>query len=380
MNISHRSFLQQSMPETEEERRRQAEEDRETCGKIAFVLVVAWFFVGVPLMMFGGRFHYGLFRTEPIKGLKYPGNTTNSTNGTVAVKPRFWVYQHEVTNTSFYSPAEEAYRKQRAEIAELHATRDKTYITMFEAWEAQVHLREPKLVGDSFFSRLVLFLFREGIPSPDLITKRLSVEPRPEQLDAAKSIVKECLADRRACESRIFGHLHYGEDSNYYYDSRNGIFISKQESFVRVFLIDVARLGSAPDGSFSDIKNSIDLFHSEKPLTNEAWVVDPEFPETQDMMEIHNSAFKTSKRIYDPFYLPILNFLRLEIDGVIGVRFVEFIGLVRPPLDTPDQVELDLLHGQTRMLFVEGQGDDRSPEVDASNGDKAKNRRSKTDL
>jgi hypothetical protein len=345
------------MPDDREEmQRRRDREEMEARGRVGAMFIIFFFLVVIPAWVFVGWYFLGLFRTTPLKGTKHPNKTGNSTNGTdapkVTVALRWWVYQHPPTNTSRFSQEEEAFRKKREEVAKRVADMEAWYIEYFENWYALGGFDSPELLGGRFYSTFLQPTSSMWMVDGPRLTQKQAVSP-PSDIVQQKvgALLHLCVANSTDCNPRIFGHLHYGADPNKYYDVRNAIFLSKRDGFVRVFVIDVARSKLDIDGSSDDFE-TLALFNSEKPLTDSAWHVDPDYPDTEDAMEVTVSLFKNSTIVYDGFFPPILSYLHGAMDGMIGLRFTEFVGVIHPPIVGAEVPEVGLVHGDTHVFFT----------------------------
>jgi hypothetical protein len=354
------------MPEDREEvQRRRDREEMEARGRVGAMFIIFFFLVLIPAWVFVGWYFLGLFRTTPLKGTKHPNKTANSTNGTdvarVEVKPRWWVYQHPPTNTSRYGPEEEAYRKKREALAKAQAEFDSWYIRSFEGWYMEDAMQSPDLLGGAFLADFVFGFFKMGIPQEKRYKPIVkSIPPSTLLLDKCRDIISRCLSDALHCAPIVLGHLHYGEAPDVYYQARNAFFVSRQNTFVRLFVIDLVRLQSNPDGSVPDLVQMLRLLESENPLTDGAWIVDQEYPDSEDRMSINIATFSASTKIYDEFFPPILNFLHQEREGIFGIRFTEVIGKFTPSVGvsgslnvSPSAVpNVEISHGDSTVLFV----------------------------
>jgi hypothetical protein len=345
------------MSEYTEEMERRHRAEIEARGRIGAMFIFFFFLVALPAWVFVGWYFLGLFRTTPLKGTKHPNKTANSTNGTdvarVEVKPRWWVYQHPPTNTSRIGPEEEAYRKKREEIAKKQAEKEDWLVRFFEIWYATARIGSPDLLGEGFFSGFIDATASSRMLEGRGMKTELAIIP-PSESVLAKSMgwIQSCLSASNKCDSRVFGHLHYGDDSDKYYDVRNSVFVSIQDGFIRLIVIDVARLGQKLDGSPEDVSVALGLFNTENPLTDEAWHVDPLYPDTEDAMELSDATFKKSTMVYDKTFPPILNFLNQAMDGMLGLRFTELVGLIQPPNGGSDIPEVKLVHGDTHVMYT----------------------------
>jgi hypothetical protein len=346
------------MPEDREEvQRRRDRDEMEARGRVGAMFIMFFFLVAIPAWVFVGWYFLGLFRTTPLKGTKHPNKTVNSTNGTdttqVTVAPRWWVYQHPPTNTSRIGPEEEAYRKKREEMDREFARAQKKYITNFEIWYGVAHGKSPELIGGSFFTEFLNGVFEARMPAGRRYkTSQMNVPPSTAILIKTRDMIDVCVADPTACGSRILGHLHYGDNPDIYYDSRNAFFVFKGDDFVRVFVIDIIRLPAGFGDTPVDPSPLIALIESEHPSTDEAWCVDPEYPESEDAMSVDTATFKESKMIYEEPYNAILNFLHAATDGILGLRFTEVVGKLDHTINDQGARRVKILHSDASSVMV----------------------------
>jgi hypothetical protein len=301
-------------------------EDRRKLEDCVGIFLILYFVVGVPLWMWYSSTYLGGFRTEMKKGARMPveGAAENVTNSTQA--ERNWVYYHDQPNSTIYSPQEQKYRDERKALLKRQADKTMAYISKFENWYEDSSVNDAAPVGDTLFSEFIRNWVNVGKPNKAYAYQYSSGVSGEEELAKLEEISVACLNSDEACKPQVYGHLHYGEHvEKGYYDARNAVFMFKSSDSVRTFSLDVAKLGFDSNMHVSDVDKILPVFLSENPLTDEAWVVDPKFPEDSSAMGSNNQTFVDSTFTYEKYFVELLNFMHDEMDGVIGVRFTELM-------------------------------------------------------
>jgi hypothetical protein len=353
----HVDQLPIAMSEYSEEMERRHRAEMEARGRTGAMFIIFFFLVAIPAWVFVAWYFLGLFRTTPLKGTKHPNKTANTTNGTdvarVEVRPRWWVYQHPPTNTSRIGPEEEAYRKKREKEAEDYALAQERYVINFERWYGSVGDVSEGLMGRMFSENFLTGVFEGRMPfGKQFKISQEYTQPSVPVLSKCRNIIEACLTNPTACDSHIYGHLHYGDNPEIYYEARNAFFVFKGASFVRVFVIDVIRLPTQFGDNPVNPQPLVALMESEHPSTDEAWLVDPEYPESEDAMGVDDTVFKDSKIKYDAPFNAILNYLNVAMDGVLGLRFSEVLGIMSPAIEEMESSKVELVHSDTSIMTL----------------------------
>jgi hypothetical protein len=302
-------------------------EDRQRLEDCVWIFVILYFVVGVPLWMWYSSTYLGGFRTEMKKGARRPveGAADNVTNSTQS--ERSWVYLHDQLNNTRYSPEQLKYMEARAAIEKRQSSEEQALITFFEGWYEDAQRDSPESLADTLVSDVLEGWFSMRTPGKNDAVAFHTTDLGSDLRARIEKSMMECWNSDTACESRIYGHLHYGEDDKLYYDARNAQFFSKHASFVRVILIDVVQPVRNLEGVPHRVAEILPVFYSEHPLTDEAWVVDHLHPDDESLVELNTDRSEYSTIDYTEFYPEMVNYIHSKVDGAMGIRISEVIGV-----------------------------------------------------
>jgi hypothetical protein len=161
--------------------------------------------------------------------------------------------------------------------------------------------------------------------------------PTQKLINAGNEVVSECFADSTKCQVGVYASSHEGDDpddTELYFTVVRGIFpTNATEGVVRVFFVDIARFGKAKNGGPAEVQKIVPLFLDEKPLTDEAWTVNPAYPDIEEPLkpEFRDLKVKNLDGTYTIVELPetlkaLTNFMYDHVDDPLGLRLTEFVG------------------------------------------------------
>jgi hypothetical protein len=299
----------------------------------------------------------GNFRTTPKKGRPHPHLPPEQHYN------RTWVYLHPpFENDDHLTPAEREYRIMREIWARNKADLYRRLVVSIDTVFREVYidakflvLQELAPVGESWF---IQNHFREGLEEASGVSS-----PSGYMIARAENIVNGCLTGTAECQARVSSHTHEGDDPNdteLYYDVISGVFpYNNTNGVVRVLFVEIARFGKAKSGGLADVQKVVPLFLSENPMTDEAWIPNPQYPSDEQPMHADYSDLKRGKFIHANTTKALFNFLYSHIDDPLGLRMTEFVGF----RNDEDQGKITLLSGRVDaihvkwMEFEEAEGD-----------------------
>lgn len=259
-----------------------------------------------------------LMRTEPKPGRKHPGPDYKFN--------RTWVYKEgEKEKKPDPRTAEQlAVAAARAKMAAEDAARYTHLLVRFIELVPSILEATSNGTGVAFANFLPEILDR-GIKDRDdyqFVEESVHVDEGGLTL-SAKAYADLCFTSTPP-EPLIRDHLHYGylTDINAYYVVMNGLFpIYSDDNICRFYQIDLALLGERRVPV--RIESIIGIFKSEKPLTDEAWVLDMKKADNSKPTPPTVLELKGSNVNYSPAMRALFHFLLKAFDDPIGIRFIE---------------------------------------------------------
>lgn len=310
---------------------------------------------------------FGYFRREPKKGTPHPHHPPEKR------VPRWWVYQHPQPKKDNLTDAERAYKEMREANEERKRSLYYRLVKSMQGVMKGIRLDGEYLIDDHI-ATVAESWFLQNLDRLELDVSIEKVLPSASMVNRMTELIKSCMTHPTNCQVHVSSHLHEGDDADdtdMYFTVFTGIFpTNSTNGVVRVFQVDIARFGTSKTGEPADVRKVVPLFLEEMPLTDEAWTVNPKYPDVEEPLQAEFRDLKIKENDGSLAVLPfpdtlkaLTNFMFDHIDDPLGLRFTEFVGIMK------DAENFSVMHTRTNVYHVLALevGDDMGIAVESPN-------------